>query len=237
MLCLKANAADLSPACRTAVGLLSITATPTAVETSPTEPGPRSSRQCGQGNRRNRRVQAYRLRPPPTTATATPQKPTARQTSAIRAACRSDFVSHCSGVQPGGAVALQCLQRNAAQLLPPCKSAVAAITGGASAAPPATPSENATSPTVAPLAPMPTLRPREALAILRICGWDMRSLCAGVPSGGGRIISCLAEKASSLSSGCYGAQPQRVNIKLILGWSAAKALRGEAASSARTRRP
>jgi hypothetical protein len=52
---------------------------------------------------------------------------------------------------------------------------------------------------------MPTLRPREALAILRICGGDMRSLCAGVPSGGGRIISCLAEKASSLSSGCYGA--------------------------------
>ena len=39
MLCLKANAADLSPACRTAVGSISVTATPTAVETSPTEPG------------------------------------------------------------------------------------------------------------------------------------------------------------------------------------------------------
>ena len=205
MLCLKANAADLSPACRTAVGLLSITATPTAVETSPTEPG----RQEQPAMRPRKPAEPARASvsssSPSTTATATPQKPTARQTSAIRAACRSDFVSHCSGVQPGGAAALQCLQRNAAQLSPPCKSAVAAITGGASAAPSATPSENATSPTVAPLAPMPTLRPREALAILRICGGDMRSLCAGVPSGGGRIISCLAEKASSLSSGCYGA--------------------------------
>ena len=26
----------------------------------------------------------------------------AKQTGAIRAACRSDFISHCTGVQPGG---------------------------------------------------------------------------------------------------------------------------------------
>jgi hypothetical protein len=30
-------------------------------------------------------------------------------------------------------------------------------------------------------------------------------LCAGVPFGGGRIISCLAENASSLSPNCYSA--------------------------------
>jgi hypothetical protein len=52
---------------------------------------------------------------------------------------------------------------------------------------------------------MPMLRPRDALAIVQICGAEVRSLCAGVPFGGGRIISCLAANASSLSPGCYGA--------------------------------
>lgn len=205
VLCLKANAADLSPACRTAVELHSTTATPAAVETSPTKP----ARQEQPTVRAKKPTEPARASvspsPPSTAAAAAPQKPTAKQTSAIRAACRSDFVSRCPGVQPGGAAALQCLQRNAAELSPPCKSAVAAITKGEPAAPPATPSASATSPAVASLAPMPALRPREALAILRICGGDTRSLCPGIPSGGGRIISCLAEKASSLSPGCYGA--------------------------------
>jgi hypothetical protein len=52
---------------------------------------------------------------------------------------------------------------------------------------------------------MPALRPREALAIVQICGVEVRSLCAGVPFGGGRIIGCLAANASSLSPSCYGA--------------------------------
>jgi hypothetical protein len=52
---------------------------------------------------------------------------------------------------------------------------------------------------------MPMLRPREALAIVQICGVEVRSLCAGVPFGGGRVITCLAANASSLSPGCYGA--------------------------------
>jgi hypothetical protein len=140
-----------------------------------------------------------------TAAANTGETPTSQQRNAIRAACRSDFISHCSGVQPGGTKAMQCLQRNAAQLSAPCKTAVAAIAGAATASPSAAPSESASPPPVAPLAPMPALRPREAVALLRICREDMQSLCAGIPSGGGRIISCLAEKASSLSPGCYGA--------------------------------
>ena len=48
-------------------------------------------------------------------------------------------------------------------------------------------------------------RPRDALTIVQICGVEVRSLCAGVPFGGGRVISCLAANASSLSPGCYGA--------------------------------
>lgn len=49
------------------------------------------------------------------------------QRNAIRASCRSDFMSNCSGVQPGGTAAFQCLQQNMAKLSAACKSAVSAI--------------------------------------------------------------------------------------------------------------
>jgi hypothetical protein len=118
-------------------------------------------------------------------------------------------MSHCAGVQPGGAEALQCLKRNEAQLSAACRSAVAAIGGGAGAA--EAPSGAPAAPAVAPIGPMPMLRPREALAIVQICGVEVRSLCAGVPFGGGRVISCLAENASSLSPSCYSALSAAAN--------------------------
>lgn len=55
------------------------------------------------------------------------QQVTDAQRNAIRASCRSDFMSHCSGVQPGGAAAFQCLQQNMAKLSAACKSAVNAV--------------------------------------------------------------------------------------------------------------
>jgi hypothetical protein len=195
--CLKANAADLSPNCQAAVLPLPAAAPPPAEPArpaapakNPTEPKP---------------AEPARASVPPAPAApagsaAAPAKPTAQQTAAVRAACRSDFMSHCSGVQPGGAEALQCLKRNEAQLSAACRSAVAAIGGGGGAAAPA-----AAAPAVAPIGPMPMRRPREALAIVQICGVEVRSLCAGVPFGGGRVISCLAANASSLSPNCYSA--------------------------------
>ena len=157
---------------------------------------------------RSRCTPAHRLPlAAPTPSAAAPAAPTAQQKAAIRAACRSDFMSRCSGVQPGGAEALQCLKSNEAQLSAACRSAVAAIGGGgagAAAAPSGAPAATA-APAVAPIGPMPMLRPRDALAIVQICGAEVRSLCAGVPFGGGRIISCLAANASSLSPSCYGA--------------------------------
>ena len=61
---------------------------------------------------------------------------TAEQQSAIRASCRSDFMSKCSGVTPGGKDALVCLQKNVASLSPACKTAVSAtIPAPAQAAP------------------------------------------------------------------------------------------------------
>jgi hypothetical protein len=47
------------------------------------------------------------------------------------------------------------------------------------------------------------MRPREELFVLRsACGADVRSICGGVPPGGGRIVRCLADNAGSLSPAC-----------------------------------
>jgi hypothetical protein len=203
LLCLKANAADLSPNCQAAVQALP--ASPPAAA-APAEPA-RQEAPAKKPVEPKLEAPARASAPPAAAApAAAPAAPTAQQKAAIRAACRSDFMSRCSGVQPGGAEALQCLKRNEAQLSPACRSAVAAIAGGAgaAAAPSGAPAATAV-PMVAPIGPMPTLRPRDALAIVQICGVEVRSLCAGTPFGGGRIISCLAENASSLSPRCYGA--------------------------------
>lgn len=75
------------------------------------------------------------------------------QRDAIRTSCRSDFMSHCSGVQPGGTAAFQCLQQNTAKLSASCKSAVSAVTAQEAPKPvPATKSE----------APKPAPTPAEA---------------------------------------------------------------------------
>jgi hypothetical protein len=47
------------------------------------------------------------------------------------------------------------------------------------------------------------MRPREVLFVLRsACGGDVRTLCADVPAGGGRIVECLASQAPALSPAC-----------------------------------
>jgi hypothetical protein len=91
---------------------------------------------------------------------------TAEQQSAIRANCRSDFMSKCSGVTPGGKDALLCLQKNVASLAPGCKTAVSATIPAPAPAPaPAapTPARVAATPPPAPpsvAAPsQPTIRP------------------------------------------------------------------------------
>ena len=201
LLCLKGNAADLSPNCQAAVQLLPAAPPPAAAAPAET---PRQATPAKKPVEAKPAEPAHANAPPPSAAPAAAA--TEQQKAAVRAACRSDFMSHCSGVPPGGAEALQCLKRNEAQLSAACRSAVAAISGGAPAAAPSGGAPAATvPPAVAPIGPMPMLRPREALAIVQICGVEVRSLCAGVPFGGGRVISCLAANASSLSPGCYSA--------------------------------
>jgi hypothetical protein len=136
--------------------------------------------------------------------------------AAIRSACRSDYMAHCSSVPTGGAAALNCLKQNKSSLSAGCQQAVNAAGGGAasggSAAAPAegnaAPADAATAtpgaaPAAAPMMLRP-MRPREVLFVLRsACGADVRALCAGVPPGGGRIVECLASQAAALSPACH----------------------------------
>jgi hypothetical protein len=52
------------------------------------------------------------------------QRPSQAQIGAIRSACQSDYPVHCAGVPAGGAAALQCLQKNVANVSPACQTAV-----------------------------------------------------------------------------------------------------------------
>jgi hypothetical protein len=75
-------------------------------------------------------------------AIATPsfaQGPSEAQREAVKSACRSDYMAHCSSVPPGGEAALQCLAKNMSSLSSGCESAVRAIE--ASAAPKSEPAK------------------------------------------------------------------------------------------------
>ncbi len=79
---------------------------------------------------------------------AAAQRPTQAQRDALRAACRSDFMANCSGVQPGGKEAFDCLLGNEPKLSAPCRNAVSAI---ASPSPsPTAPASSAAAPVSAP---------------------------------------------------------------------------------------
>jgi hypothetical protein len=154
---------------------------------------------------------------PKAAAAAPGKKPSSAQIAAVKSNCRSDYMKVCSSVTPGGPAALQCLEKNEASLSPSCKKAVVAAAGGggaapaaasgsapatANAAPDAAPPAAGAAPAAAPLVLRP-MRPIEVLGVVRsACGVDVRTLCAGVPAGGGRIISCLVEQSASLSPAC-----------------------------------
>ena len=103
------------------------------------------------------------------------QQPSQAEKDAIRSNCRSDFMSKCSSVTPGGIEALQCLKKNEATLSGGCRAAVTAIklpgetpaaapaAAAPAAAPASKPAEPAPKPATAavpepakPVAPKPT---------------------------------------------------------------------------------
>ena len=138
------------------------------------------------------------------------------QQNALKQSCRSDFMSHCAGVTPGGQEALACLQKNVAGLSPACKQAVSATlpapTAPATAkttpaAPPAAPkAKTATAPAVvAPAtAAVPAVgpTPQQLSAIKHTCGRDFSLHCRGVPPGGAEALACLQRNEPRLTPDC-----------------------------------
>jgi pyruvate/2-oxoglutarate dehydrogenase complex dihydrolipoamide acyltransferase (E2) component len=189
--CLQKNMSKLSGACKQAVNAIEPeTAAPkTETTTAPATPAPAKAATPAAAPK----------------ATTPPQKPTDAQTAAVRNACRSDYEKNCASVPPGGAASLQCLQKSMSKLSPGCQKAVSAVGGGGAGSTPtaaATAAPAADAPAPAPLVLRP-MRPREELFVLRsACGADVQTLCGGVAPGGGRIVQCLAVRASSLSPAC-----------------------------------
>jgi hypothetical protein len=63
----------------------------------------------------------------------------------------------------------------------------------------------APAPAFPPLGPVRPMLPRRAMMILAVCRTDQETLCAGIPPGGGAILSCLAQNGPHLSAECYKA--------------------------------
>ncbi len=94
----------------------------------------------------------------------------------IAAACHADESAHCSGVRPGTADALACLQKNDAVIAPACRTQLARLPTDAEKA---------------------TLRAS--------CRSDYIAHCLTVPSGTIESLQCLQKAAPSLSPACKSA--------------------------------
>lgn len=188
--CLEKNMSSLSSGCQTAVRAVEPAAAPK------TEAAPAKSEPA-----KTEAAPAAAAAP----KAAASKQPSSAQIAAVKSACRADYPKVCASVPPGGAPALECLEKNKAKVSPACEKAVSAATGGGGAAATAAPAGAA--PAAATAAPaviaLRPLRPREELFIVRsACGADIRTLCAGVAPGGGRIVQCISSNAASLSPAC-----------------------------------
>jgi Cysteine rich repeat len=215
--CLQQNMSSLSSGCQAAVRAVEAPAAPKAAtapatpkaETAPAAPAeaaPAAATAKPDTETAAPPAAAKTVTVPKPAASAAAKKPSSAQVAAIRSSCRSDYQQACAGVPTGGAAALNCLEKNKADLSANCQKAVDAASGAASPAAGGSPADAATaSPAAAPAAALVLrpMRPREMIFVLRsACGEDVRALCAGVPAGGGRIIQCLATQAASLSPAC-----------------------------------
>jgi hypothetical protein len=142
------------------------------------------------------------------------------QRSAIKSACRGDYMKVCASVPTGTQASLQCLQQHSSQVSSGCQSALstvgpapapaapAAATTPAATTAPAAPTGLAA--TAAPAASAPAAAPvsqpeRGGHALRRDCGSDFEKFCPGAGLGGGRAVGCLKAHASELSASCKAA--------------------------------
>src|SRR5580704_3856805 len=149
---------------------------------------------------------------------AAAQQPTEAQRDAIRAACRSDFIANCSGVQPGGKDAFECLLRNDAKLSPSCQAAVNAAAPKpaepAAAPAPAAPANSETAPPATKVERAPPgiqVAPTEAQndqlkSVQQACTLnDFVAHCSWIAPSNPEILLCLKANATDLSPNCQAA--------------------------------
>lgn len=195
--CLAKNMSSLSGSCQSAVKAIEASAAPKS-EPAKSEAAPAAAPKTEAA----KPAAEPKGESKPAAATG---KPTSAQTAAIKSACRGDYPKVCAGVPPGGAPALECLEKNKAKVSAACGKALAAVGGGAApaasgGAPAAAGAAPAAAPVVIVLRPM---LPREELFVMRsACGGDIRTLCGGVAPGDGRIMQCIANRAADLSPAC-----------------------------------
>ena len=204
--CLQSHMSSLSAGCQTAVRAVEPAAAP-KTEAAPAKSEPAKSEPAKSEPAKTEAAPAAEPAAKPAAETApkaeAAKQPASAQVAAVKSACRADYPKVCASVPPGGAPALECLEKNNAKVSSACAKAVtAAAGGGAAAAAPATGAAPAAAAAPAVIVLRPLL-PREELFIVRsACGADIRSLCAGVAPGGGRIVQCIAGNAASLSPAC-----------------------------------
>ncbi|MCA1479145.1 hypothetical protein [Bradyrhizobium sp. NBAIM08] len=206
--CLAKNMSSLSSGCQAAVRAVEPAAAP-KTEAAPAKSEPAKSEPAKSEPAKTEAAPAAAPASKPGAAAApkaaAAKQPSPAQVSAIKSACRGDYPKVCASVPPGGTPALECLEKNTAKVSAGCAKAVNAAFGGGAAAPasaaaPAAEAAPAAAPAAIVLRP---LLPREELFIVRsACGADIRTLCAGVAPGGGRIIQCISNRAASLSLAC-----------------------------------
>ena len=127
---------------------------------------------------------------------------TAAQQNAMREHCRNDFMSHCSGVTPGGEAALSCLQKYVTQLSPACRQAVNATMPTAKPKAAGTPPPAAAAP-AAPAAAKSVpdaLRPEPVpggVLIEKACLRYILKHCRGMGLDMKRKVACLVDYVNS----------------------------------------
>lgn len=202
--CLAKNMSSLSGSCQSAVKAIEASAAP---KSEPAKSEPAKSESAPAAAPKTETAKPAAAEPKGEAKPAAAGKPTSAQAAAIKSACRGDYPKVCAGVPTGGAPALECLEKNKAKVSAGCGKALAAVSGGSAApaasgggAPAAAGAAPAAAPVVIVLRPM---LPREELFVMRsACGGDIRTLCAGVAPGGGRIMQCIANRAADLSPAC-----------------------------------
>jgi hypothetical protein len=145
------------------------------------------------------------------------QQPTSEQRDAIRAACRSDLIANCAGVEPGGKEALGCPMRSHDNLSAPCKTAVDAVAArpealaapaapAAAAPPPAAPPSQTAAPPPPAEKPAPTVSQDELNAVRGACTLnDIADHCSWIAPSSPEIVLCLRANLAGLSRACRAA--------------------------------